>query len=376
MPAGAAADRGARVVGGLPSSIEVPQRPELVGGIPRVERERVDGLGCALRLGTGDVAPAESEHGDRLGRRLLLGPLHGGVLDRRRGGVAVPLDAQLHPDRPDGQPPGGIYGQVGWGGPQQVPHRQVGTPAQRAAAPVGLGEHAAGLVPACREDVAEHPDGFPCAEQTDQPYDPDQLRHPAACGCAGELDELAAVTGVRHRIVRHQQVVHSVLGDVHPQGRTSEVGLEVRFPGVRGVGEPDGRPVRRTRLREPVLQVLGEVLAKPQLGVFERQRRFRVKRPGDTVRHAVGTGLSLRDSLGGHDGGSEGGELSALGLGTAAVVGLGPPRANWPGAAQDSGVGGVGRREPARQTESGHEDRNLSSSIFTRPGMTPSGEGL
>ena len=72
VPPGRSPDRRARVVDRLAGPVQVAQRAEGLGGVPRVEGQRVDAGPAGLRIRCGDVTLRNREDRDRFGRRDLL----------------------------------------------------------------------------------------------------------------------------------------------------------------------------------------------------------------------------------------------------------------------------------------------------------------
>ena len=98
QPAGLASVCCAGVVARLAGAVEVAQRAEVLGGVPRVEGEVLDCCRAGLGVGRGDVGLPEGQDRDRLGGRVLFLPLDGGVFDWCHLVVDVTLDAQLEAD--------------------------------------------------------------------------------------------------------------------------------------------------------------------------------------------------------------------------------------------------------------------------------------
>ena len=321
--------RGACVVRRLPRAVQVAQRTELVGRVPRVERRGVDDPRLRKGVDGGDVALRQRQHGHRLGRGHALLPLDTGVLDRGRPLVAVALDAQLEAHRSAREPATGLgreVARVALGhrrrgcrvrcGAEQVADCQVGSPAHRSPAPVRLGGDAGDGPLPTGHHVAQHPDHLAQPEQADQLQQPQNTRDPTS-GCRlRELDELVGAARMGDGVVRHQEVVDLLRGDLDAQGHAAQVGLGVRLAGTGRVGEPDHRRVRRPGLGEARAQVLGQI-DEPELGVLEGQGGPGVEGPVDGVRDPVCAGRLRCLQLDAHDVARQPLELEPLRLGGA-----------------------------------------------------------
>ena len=321
------------------------------------------------------------EHGHRLGGRDPLRPRDGGVLDRGRRLVDVPLDAQLEADvaaRRAGARPRSR------GSPDR--RRRAAAPAP-CPAPAGAGSAPPGSAPTGSRrgsSTSRWPRCSPCAgvpsvtffsiriglaraEQPDQPE-----RSPSSCESRPPAVALAnstnwrGVARVGDREVRHQQVVRLLRRHLDPQRHPAQVRLGVGLAGARRVGEPDRCRVRPRRAgRSPPAGPPGRSRKRSSASI-DGESRLGVERAVDPVRDPVRAGRLRVLELDAHDVAGQPARTrarSASGLPPAMVSFHASLHAALPGRwCRVTGAARCGARL------AGHQDRNRASIGLDEPG--------
>ena len=126
----------------------------------------------------------------------------------------------------------------------------------------------------CARDVAQHPNHF---ERADVQYQSRQDQQLGAGHRSCEGDELVGVAGMRHRKVRHQQVMVLGIRNFHPDRGTAHVALMVGAPGSVGIRETDTGLIFGARLQIADPERRRYVRQDPELRVVDAEHAFGMK---------------------------------------------------------------------------------------------------